>query len=503
MKKFLALMFVCAGLTAMAGVPQINKADLASVKGQKVMKANNLTKEFAAPVMNYGKDVMSPRKVMKDLNMSFNDNRLSRKAPRRLSDADVAANKYIDFRYCSTISSDGNIVEDDWYYRGGQGVYMQIDNNQLWCAGIYWNKNTGSCYYLPLNIDYNTGVVELPPIGVLDDDTISGKKSATATPQTYTDTVDFSYLLDANYVFDVTDEPSSIYGQIYDDGTIEFNDTLPYVFAGYRALLTYTRSGNPFTGYSYTLTKADTTEFVELYYGTQFIVPNATHTYELYNAGNTTPYEENAFMFQANDTTAIVFNLYGMGMPGNVMNIYPDGTMKYPIQQIGELGTPTKEYYANYYGSAYNWDNTKYYWIIGMNFDETANDYVEVDDSVFVGTVEPTAIKWDAAEYYLPGIVRVSDGAQMSLSSYPFINNVLAFTDGSEFILNTEPQFIVGDVNKDGKVTIDDVAILIDHLLAGDIDESDEFSPDAADVDGDGEVLIGDLSVLIDQLLQG
>ena len=48
MKKFLALLFVCAGLTAMAA-PQVNKADLTPVnKGQMVMKANTLTNQLTA-----------------------------------------------------------------------------------------------------------------------------------------------------------------------------------------------------------------------------------------------------------------------------------------------------------------------------------------------------------------------------------------------------------------------------------------------------------------------
>ena len=85
MKKFLALLFVCAGMTAMAGVPQVNKADFQSAKGQKVMKANTLSHELSAPAMQ-SQSMLTPRQVMKQHGMSLQNNNLMKRAPRRLSD---------------------------------------------------------------------------------------------------------------------------------------------------------------------------------------------------------------------------------------------------------------------------------------------------------------------------------------------------------------------------------------------------------------------------------
>ena len=56
-------------------------------------------------------------------------------------------------------------------------------------------------------------------------------------------------------------------------------------------------------------------------------------------------------------------------------------------------------------------------------------------------------------------------------------------------------EFILGDVNGDGNVSIGDVTALIDILLNG----SD--APAAADVNGDNNVSIGDVTALIDMLL--
>jgi hypothetical protein len=479
MKKFLALLFVCAGLTAMAGMPQISKPNFSkATNGQMVMKANTFSSEMSAPAMKYGKDAMTPRKLMKDLNMRLSDNMASNKAPRRLSDNDLENLPYIDFRYCYTITENG-IEEDPWYYRGGQGVYMKIFEDSaypLWCAGIYWNQNTQSTYYLPLIIDYNTGLVELPPIGVLDDDTITGKNIGS----TRVDTVDFSYLLDANYVLGDAEEPSSIYGNIYSDGTIEFNDTLPYVFAGYRALLTYSRSGNPFTGYTYTLTKTDTTFFTEIYSGTQFIVANGNHNFGYKGQNATeTKIDANVYMYQYDDTTVVVFNPWGFGYPGRTMNIFSDGTMKFPGQYV--YNDEDGDYFAN------------------GNFELDANDGFIFDADGYVdgfigygneGNVTPDAITWHST------VLMTEEGSLF----YPFLNNVLTFTDGSQFVLGGD-EILIGDANRDGIIDISDVTALINALLTESLDDTDDFSPDAADFDQNGGIDISDVTALINYLL--
>lgn len=56
-----------------------------------------------------------------------------------------------------------------------------------------------------------------------------------------------------------------------------------------------------------------------------------------------------------------------------------------------------------------------------------------------------------------------------------------------------------GDVNRDGRINIDDVTSLIDILLGG---SGDDHKPEA-DVDGDGNVGIEDVTALIDRLLVG
>ncbi len=487
MKKFLALLFVCVGLTAMAGMPQMEKVNFTKAdKGQMMMKSNTLSNDLGvrAIQMKAGKDALTPRKLMKDLNMKLTDNMVSRKAPRRLSDDDIENLSYIDFRYCYTIDENGDVVEDPWYYRGGQGAYMkQFDledgSKGLYCAGIYWNMNTQSTYYLPLNIDYSTGLVELPPIGLLDDDTITGK----VVNNIRVDTVDFSYLLDFNYVFDITEDPNSVYGNLYPDGTIEFNDTLPYVFAGYRALITYKRSGNPFSGYTYTFQSADTTFFTEIYSGTQFIVPNGNHNFGYIGNGTSErKLDADVYMYQYDDTTAIVFNPWGFGFPGREFDIFADGTMYFPPQYV------YNDEDGDYFGNA--------------TFELTADNGFIFDDQGYVdgfigfgceGNVTPDEITW-------PSTVLMTEEGSLF---YPFLNNVLTFTDGSQFVLGGGGSFIRGDVDNSGEVDIADVTALINALLTESLDDTDEFSSDAADCDENGEIDINDVTSLISYLLNG
>ena len=65
-----------------------------------------------------------------------------------------------------------------------------------------------------------------------------------------------------------------------------------------------------------------------------------------------------------------------------------------------------------------------------------------------------------------------------------------------------EPAYQLGDVNKDGKVSIADVTTLINVLLNGNVTvETDNYSPAAANVNGDDKISIADVTALINLLL--
>ena len=76
-----------------------------------------------------------------------------------------------------------------------------------------------------------------------------------------------------------------------------------------------------------------------------------------------------------------------------------------------------------------------------------------------------------------------------------FFNDPIPFTVG-DWVTPPDPTFILGDVNGDTFVNIDDVVALIDGMLAG-----QEFG-EAADMDENGVVDIDDLTLLLDYVLQ-
>jgi hypothetical protein len=70
----------------------------------------------------------------------------------------------------------------------------------------------------------------------------------------------------------------------------------------------------------------------------------------------------------------------------------------------------------------------------------------------------------------------------------------------TSFVVTVTMASIPGDVDMDGRVTIEDVTCLIDVLLG---EPQAEYDPVAADLDHDGKVTIADATELIDLLLNG
>ena len=92
---------------------------------------------------------------------------------------------------------------------------------------------------------------------------------------------------------------------------------------------------------------------------------------------------------------------------------------------------------------------------------------------------------WEGSEYFIDFIIDMQ----------------ARFT---KIIVTVEGAYLIGDVNKDGYVKIDDVTALIDALLAGEAYvETEHYSPVNATVNQDDVVSIADVTALIDLLLSG
>jgi hypothetical protein len=62
-------------------------------------------------------------------------------------------------------------------------------------------------------------------------------------------------------------------------------------------------------------------------------------------------------------------------------------------------------------------------------------------------------------------------------------------------------KILIGDVNRDGKITIADVTALVDIILGKDSTEPYRFDHDAADVTQDSKITIADVPALVNIIL--
>jgi len=428
MKKIIALMCVSACLTTMAGVPQLNRAD--------VMKASHLTNT-------------------RDLS--------GIKSKSGHASLGISAGAVLGERICLLHEYDWNelaggeveVTAADPFYVGG------------WTTNVVAGGQSGSVVLqgglvldeaLPLKVNYSANTVTLEA-GDEPYATVSGSKTITSGPMTTTiDSTVYYYIVNEDWL--VNYGPlADVTGKIEQDGSIHIADG----FAIYVETVK-TTTITPKNGQSTEYTD-ETHSITPLYRDTWLLKPNGVHEYTRESDGVTC--SNPVYMHQSNDTV-YVKNVYGFGGPEIYMVLSEDGTMSYPGQVVRDIEDTT----------APDGDGLWY------NATATAGSVTEGN----AGTVTSQAITW--------GLTTPWDHNSTWQGWY---DNKLTWSNGMSFII--PGQYVLGDVNRDGEVSIADVTALIDHLLNGDIEESDEFSPAAADCSQDGEVSIADVTALIDMLL--
>ena len=485
MKKFFALLFVCAGLTAMAVTPHVNtnvKMTQGKAPKSMVMKSNTLTNQLTAPAMKITAETMTPQRVFAEKGGPA-QNMLMKKAPRRVGADDVLATK-LAFMLAYTYDADeGIVIADDYLWGGWTAEMEQVDDNQfnsyLYFTGIPFT----------FNVDYTAGTAEMvmETLGAWQwsDTVVSGRTT------TICDTTEYVALWDEAFMLndDPDAEPTNLQGTLYPDGTIYIPDgwTLYDVCYTVKRVI---RSGNTTTTY-------DTIAglLCDFMHSTYLITANANHEYVQQSSGATV--NRNAYMFQYDDTTAIAWNLWGMGNRGMVFFLHEDNEMEFPSYQVAYT-EDISDYAAAY--TQYNWDEAYEFYNFAIDLDQEADTAVDATLSEYskLGTWDVNGVYWDASVIY-DLLLKLSDGNwYFGLGFYPFLHNKLTFTDGTTFVV-PEP-FMRGDVDMDGSVGIADVTALIDYILTG---NDTGISVAAADCDLDEAVGIADVTALIDFILTG
>lgn len=111
-------------------------------------------------------------------------------------------------------------------------------------------------------------------------------------------------------------------------------------------------------------------------------------------------------------------------------------------------------------------------------YDDPMNGYAFPEASAKTETFY-TSLNWDFEDVWT-----------MGESGYPELK---CFAAGP-----ATPDFIVGDVNNDGNITMSDVVSLISHIMGTTLDG---FNANAADINGDTEVKLSDVVLLIDKIM--
>ena len=119
---------------------------------------------------------------------------------------------------------------------------------------------------------------------------------------------------------------------------------------------------------------------------------------------------------------------------------------------------------------------------------------------IYVGSGWSTAsVTLTNSEYMFRGCESLVGGKGTTFDEN-HIDKTYAHIDGGESnpgYLTEKPDFLLGDVNGDGKVDVADITALTNHLKG----TTGNFNSDAADVDGDGQVTSADIPALVGIIL--
>lgn len=218
------------------------------------------------------------------------------------------------------------------------------------------------------------------------------------------------------------------------------------------------------------------------------------------------PREEPVYMYQADDSTVIVYNLFGAGITSNVMKVHDDGTVAFEPQMIG----------TDSQGTYYN--------------GSSQDDQIELGNT---GSVQSDSIVWNKT-------VPVYEDGEVAL--VVFDDNRLYFTDDNRFVYQKSVPPVITTEQTDDAVIItasadESVIVLMTadgtvvdnpyNVERGSVDQtvcvkasaqqygklpSDWVTLEvpvparvykAGDVNRDGRVSIKDVTELIDMLLSG
>ena len=438
MKKIFALMFVCATMTAMAVTPQLNHVKVNPSRygmhlQEAPMQVNLGNQQSAAADLS-----QSLPAFFESRNVTPNDNPLMKKAPRRIS-GDVLLNSnplVFGLTFAYDANDDQMEVTNPVFYGG-------------WNVNVEQGSAANEFYYyihftsLPniIYVDLQNNIAEMQ-MGVMHSDHWTDSVQISPRAWQYFDTTEYILVYDEASLMANAD-PVNIQGTISDDGSIHFPDGFCYYVFQYITKTTKTASS--------TTVETDTVQGLlsEFIHDTWLMVPNGVHTYSYKvedEQGNiiTGQASNDVYMYQADDNTAYVWNMWGLGNRQIQMTLNADRTVEFPSQAVMYADMSASE-------AAYpQYDFSEAFMTFSGNV-YTGNGIVSEDPCM--GTVTANSIQWGATtvgNYY----------SRLGVNYYPgfivgaFYNNALTFTGEDDFFLvgKTDNPSISYDVTDDAVI---------------------------------------------------
>ena len=420
MKKFIALMCVCASLAAMAGVPRVNP-------GLPMCK----------PVLVRASKSVKPTTL-------------------GVSSSQMTGSRIVFLHQYACVEDAGGVMQAvacDPTNIGGWTTAVAYDGSGVVTLedGILFEVAES----LPANLDAGTVtlVANNEPFATTTDSETTTSAGNEITVETVVDYyyVNEAWLLNQGPLADVT-------GQIKADGSIEFAEGFGYYI---ETVVTTTIKSKGET----TVTTDTMREASPLLRDVKLIKPNGKH--EFVNEYDGASRSVDVYIHQDGDNV-YVMNLYGYGWGENYMVLNSDGTMNYPgqplrdivdaenpagdgvwynmtysggVATLGNVGNATAEAITwgltvpgDNDGLWYGWDNNRLYYTNGMTFIVPSGGGLRGD---------------------------VNNDNVVSIADVSALIDVLLTGDMTGIILGN------ADANLDNNVTIADVSALIDYLLTG------------------------------------
>lgn len=420
MKKFLALLFVSAALTSMAAVPHVNNTAAVKGKAPKTTKIaeSKMVNPLSAPVMKASSNALTPHKLFTDKGVTPAENRLLKKAPRRVTGDDVMSTKIafmLAYDYASDTSAEPTLTKD--YLAGGWEVEMAQQGDNTFNAYLYF---TGIPFQI--NVDYAAKTAEMT-MGQL-----GGWQYADTTytnPNNYVihDTTEYLFIVDEAYMTDENAQDfTNLTGTLYEDGTVYFENGW-CIFDLFYVKTTRVRNGQSNVSYD---TIPQRSEF---YRSTYLMTANANHEYVSQANGATR--QVPAYMFQYDDTTVIAWNLWGMGNRGIEFYLHDNGEMAFPSDQL--IHTEDVSDYESMYPN-YDWSIGNEFFNVSYDLDVEADTAIDatLSENDKIGTFDANGVYWDASGVY--DVFGYNGNWYFGLGFYPFLHNKLTFTDGTKLL---------------------------------------------------------------------